>query len=184
MDVMFPARSINRVPSQHMMPPLAPLLLQKPFSDFIPPSIFKDFIATRHFVTIPALNIHWKEKARQFEAGARRSQTVMCVEEEDDSITDEDKRMVTCGMLESIYESWEKALCRDDCCDKKCKKCKAISQQLKKKFKEGIRQRVAKRILHLLLQRKKPFEKVPPINSTLGMYEDEDCRITKVFVED
>lgn len=183
MDVMFPARSVNRVPGQHMMPPLAPMLLQNPFKEFIPPSIFKDFMRTRHSVILPALHISWRERPQQFEAQGMRTQTVLLLEQENDAITDMEKRNAVCEMLERIYESWKRALCEETCSVRRCKKCSCVRGKLKKLYKDSIRDKVTRHIRDLLLQREYPFKNVPPINSTLGLYEDEDCRITKVHVE-
>lgn len=183
MDVMFPARSVNRVPSQHMMPPLAPLLLQSPFNEFIPPFIFRSFMLTRHTVNVPARNIAWSERPQQFEPGGRRAQTVLLLDQDHESITEADKSLAVCEMLEFIYESWKRALCDDQCSTRRCRRCECIRHNLKKMYKEAIRRCVTAHVRNLLLQRQHPFEKVPAINPALGLYEDEDCRITKVHVE-
>ena len=159
------------------------MLLQSPFKEFMPPSIFKDFMRTRHSVILPALHISWRERPQQFEAQGMRTQTVLLLEQENDAITDMEKRNAVCEMLERIYESWKRALCEETCSVRRCKKCSCVRGKLKKLYKDSIRDKVTRHIRDLLLQRQYPFKKVPPINSTLGLYEDEDCRITKVHVE-
>lgn len=200
MDVMFPPKSLRRIPEQHMIPPLAPLILQKPFRDVVPVTTFNSFIMTRQVYTdcvarkkrrkygdpvSSAESFEWKESGHLFQRGGKRLQTVMCLNSDSALIGEMEKREALVEMLENMRADWSNALCKSDCdVLSGCPRCTKIRQYLKKRYKEGIRQACTHLITSLLLQKKFPFGKAPAVNSSLYAYEDDDCRVTRVLVED
>jgi hypothetical protein len=194
MDVMFPPKSLNRIPQHHMIPPVAPLLLQKPFSDVVPVDVFNNFIKIRQsFVKFDQT----KKRQKKFTAGRAsfnwsepwenvkvRLQIKSLMEDTSGEFSDHEKRLALVECMEKLRTEWSVAVC-DASCRKPsglCKDCLHIRQVLKKNYKEGVRLSCTQFIKKSLFEKKAPFEKVPPIGGSFSNYEDDMCRVTRVMV--
>ena len=199
MDVMFPPKSLKRIPEQHMLPPLDPLLLQKPFSGFMSPTMFNAFLSKRQTFHVgeeggskrkrdrekKSLARGWTEPAEWVEA--RRENMIPMMNDTSEEITREDKMQALAEFMKLLLEQWGRSVCSAECNvpSGKCPACNALRSHLKKSYKEGVRDSCTKHVVSLLLNKEPPFSKAPDMTRWTGNnYEDATCRITRVMTND
>ena len=187
MDVMFPASSPNRIPQQHMIPPLKPLLLQEPFRSVVPQKAFHAFLRTRQTLEIRCTGRGSNKSAKfLWIESTERLQLRIDVLSIIPTLADEEARGTVQELLANMYMEWNDAVCQSSCDKRKkdCHRCRTLSRVLKKKFKEGVRQSVTDNTTARLLAKKHPFQNVPKINADFQEYEDDVCRVSRIIIFD
>jgi hypothetical protein len=193
MDVMFPPSSLKRVPQQHMIPPVPPLLMEEPFSTIIPANVFNDFLCVRQCVTIKKIGhtvlakpFTWCESFQT--VAVRESLGAALMYEDDEGVRllgDEEGRLAVKGMMTALYKEWESVACTSKCRQPKgrCAICKNLRSTLKKIYKEGVRSSVNGLIQSMVINKEGIFAGAPTITAGFTHHEDKYCRIVKVWSE-
>jgi len=196
MDVMFPPSSINRVPQQHMLPPVVPMLMQQPFRSVVPSTVFNDFISIRQTVTLFTSGnkkarrpFSWTESTESVVVRQRlASALTFTVEGEDGAppvrfLGDMEGRVAVAELMVDLYKEWQSVTCHDKCRkpSKQCTSCNLLRGALKKIYKEGVRGSINGYLKAMLVSKSGVFSKAPTVDADFTQFSDERCRVVRVW---
>lgn len=193
-DIMRTSTTQNRIPTQHMLPPLQIILMSSPFYDIISPNVIIDFLKKRAEAKIKINKVQQVvlEDKKTYDERMEMMKSVYGIFDTKNLSTRGYDRTRSYLIL-NFYDYTRAKLAQQNCgkesCSRKknenCVTCCAVKSAFRKYTFHGYEEAVNEHLKSKFEQRMEPFANVPKDVLSLGdAYINDEVRVERVRTKD